>query len=641
MGKAVPLYIKGLERGIFKGLEIFKAFVPLLGSEWGNKYFFLSAESSGTEGRWQCYPYQIGPLNWMTCDDIEEVNFCKSRRIGYTKMLLAASGCLIHQKKRNIATWQPTDGDAHDFVVDEVESMLRDVKVLRDLLKSDIGTKSKHNTLEKKSFLGATWDIKGGKSARNFRRMSKDVAQYDELSAFDSDIDGEGSATEIGDGRLDQAPFPKSIRGSTPKIKGLCQIEAAFLSCEFRFYRFVKCPHCGALFPLKFELLRWDKGKPETAHFVCPENGCVMFYRDLKSMDSGGRWQTLDGFYYNDETDTFHNPAGEKIDKPRRLGARIWAAYSYLRPWSWLVDKWLQAIADEKTGKVEKLKAFVNTLLGETYEERGESVNAGAIGDSERLEDYHYDTGIPNGVLYITGGVDVQGGQNPRLELELVGWGEGDESWSLDYVIINGDPAEPDVWAHLDSQFDRVFKRLDGVELRVSGAFVDSGYETQKVYDYTRPRKIRNIFATKGVLTGITVNKGTYQGEGRRRTILRTMNVSEAKTTVFRRLKKDEPGPGYCHFPNWYPERYFKGLANEEKREKRKRGVVVGYEWVQKGFNEPIDCRVYATGCAIFLNKNTAVLKAELDRRAELIRLGMAIVPTRKKRRVRSKGVNV
>ena len=79
--------------------------------------------------------------------------------------------------------------------------------------------------MEKKSFYGATWDIKGGKSPRNYRRMTKDVVCYDELDAFDHDIgggeNGEGGPTDLGDVRVSTSSFPKSIRGTTPKIKNI------------------------------------------------------------------------------------------------------------------------------------------------------------------------------------------------------------------------------------------------------------------------------------------------------------------------------------------------------------------------------------------------------------------------------------
>ena len=604
-----------LAHAVHIGLQPFRATVPLLGSEWADRNFYLSPESSGTEGRWKCYRYQVAILNWMTSDDIEEVNWQKSRRIGYTKCLLAATASFIVQKRRNVAIWQPTDGDAKDFVIDEVEPLLRDVPALGSMLKCPVGAKSKHNTVEKKVFDGATLDIKGGKSARNFRRLTKDVAIYDETDGFDLDIDGEGSCFELGDGRLDQAPFPKSIRGSTPKTKGVSLIESAVESSHKVFYRYVACPHCGKLQRLEFENLKWDRGKPETAHFVCSCSGCILHYRDLPAMDAAGRWQTLDGYYYVEDADEFRDPEDNPIPKPRRIGAKIWAAYSYLRPWSYVADRWLAASKDAKNGNTTTLKAVVNTLLGETWEERGETVNSTALG--QRTEDYLAEGTIPNEVLAITVGADVQGGADPRVELEFVGHGLEAETWSLGYEMIPGDAERPEVWDHLDEELLRRFTRDDGVSLGVACAFIDSGYLATQVYKFTGPRRKRNIYATKGVNTGTLCNKGTWQGDKKTgRAILRTVNVDDAKTIIFNRLRIEEPGPGYCHFPDHYTDRHFEQLTNEEKREKRKRGVLVGYEWTKLGPNEQLDCRAYALGALEFLNPNLGKLKLRLERQA-------------------------
>jgi phage terminase large subunit GpA-like protein len=611
--------IERIESAAAAGLRVFLVTVPVVGAQWADENFYLSPESSGTEGRWTCYPYQIGIINWMTSDDIEEVNWMKSRRVGYTKCLLAATASLIVQKNRNVAIWQPTDSDAKDFTTDEVETVLRDVPALGRRLKCQVGVKSKYNTLEKKVFNGATLDIKGGKSPRNFRRMTKDVAIYDELSAFDLDIGGEGTATEIGDGRLDQAPFPKSIRGSTPKLKGSCQIEAAVERAGMVFYRFVKCPHCGSFQRFEFKNLEWEKGRPETAHFRCPHNGCRIEYRDYPVMDANGRWQTLDGYYYDDATDRFFDAQDNPIPKPRTIGARIWAAYSYLRPWSYFVEKWISANKEAKNGNITLLKAVINTLLGETFEDKGEKISFSKL--AQRGEDYLADGTIPAEVLAITAGADVQGGANPRIELEIVGHGIEYETWSLDYVVLPGDAEGAAVWDHLDEQLQRTFKRTDGVNMAISCTFVDSGYLASEVYKFTSPRQRRGIFATKGVNTGLLCNKGTWQGDKRKgRAILRTVNVDDAKTIVYNRLRIKKPGPGYCHFPNHYDDRYFKNLTNETKRIKRRRGVVVGHEWVKKGANEPLDCRCYAIGALEFLKPNWPAAKHRLEQIAAKIK---------------------
>lgn len=601
-----------------RALAPLKVTLPLLGSEWANEYFYLSPESSGAEGRWKCYPYQVALLNWMTSDDIEEVNLQKSRRVGYTKCLMAAVACLIHQKNRNVAIWHPTDGDAQDFVTDEIDTLLRDVPVFGSKLKCPVGHKSKHNTIHKKVFQGATLDIKGGKSARNFRRMTKDVAIYDETDGFDIDIDNEGSCFELGDGRLDQAPFPKSIRGSTPKIKGMSLIENAVENSDMIFYRYVRCPKCGAMQRLLFENLKWEHGKAETAHFVCIE-GCRLEYRDYSGMDANGQWQTTDGYWYDEKTDHFFDPDDKPISKPRRIGVRIWAGYSYLRPWSYVVDRWLVACKNAKAGNITTLKTVINTLRGETFEERGETVNPTTIG--VRCEDYLSDGRIPDEVLVVTVGADVQGGAHARIELEILGHGLDGETWSLDYMVLNGAIECPVVWEKMDEQLRRRFVREDGVSIGVACAFIDSGYLANEVYRFTAPRRKRNIFATKGVNKGTLCNAGSWQGEKKKRTrtILRTMNVDDAKTIIFNRLKISQPGPGYCHFPAHYDDMYFQKLTNEEKLEKRKRGVLVGFEWIKKGPNEQLDCRAYALGALEYLSVNFVRTKMRLDKQAEAL----------------------
>jgi phage terminase large subunit GpA-like protein len=606
------------------GVEPFRATVPLLGADWADKYFYLSPESSGTEGKWKCYPYQRAILNWMTSDDIEVVNFMKPKRVGYTKCLLAALGCLIEQKNRNVATWQPTDGDAKGFTIDEVETMLRDVPVLGAKLKCEVGLKSKYNTIDKKVFHGATWDIKGGKSAKNFRRMSKDVASYDELAGFDEDIDNEGNALKLGDGRLDQAPFPKSIRGSTPKTKGACQMEKAIDKSDMVFYRFVRCPHCDQLHQLDFENFKYEDGDYKTAHMVCPVNGCRLEYRDYPAMDKGGRWQTLDGFYYDDMDDRFFNADGQPIDKPRRIGARLWAAYSYLKPWSYIADEHIQATKDAETGDTTTVKSFTNLILGDTYEEEGETVDSGSL--ESRGEDYLSRHFIPSDVLVITVGADVQSGSLPRIEMEFVGHGLRGETWSLGYYVLPGDIDQPEVWVAFDEYLKKRFTRVDGVNLGVRAAFIDSGHMANEVYKFTGPRRRRNIYATKGVNTGTLCNAGSMQGDKkkRNRAILHTMNVDDGKTIIFKRLKIAKPGPGYCHFPDRYSARHFEQMANEKKIEKYKKNVMVGYEWVKLGPNEQLDCRVYSLGALEFV---LGILKVNLEReKLKLMRKAAALM---------------
>jgi len=636
-----------LQPAISAGLSVVKFREPLTGSEWADRYFYLSPESSGIEGKWETLPYQKALLNWMCDDDIEEINLIKSARVGYTKCLLATIGYSIEHKRRNIALWQPTDGDAKDFVSDEVETMLRDVPVVGNLLKVPPGTKSKFSTVEKKVFVGAVLDIKGGKSGRNFRRMTKDVVMYDELDGFDVDVDGEGSPLELGDTRTQTSSFPKSIRGSTPRVKGVSLIEKAVANCKMLFYRYVPCPECEGPQRLKFVNL---KNETEGVRYRCEHCGHPVEYHQYPAMDAAGRWQTEDGFYYDDETDLFYDENGDAIDRPKRIAAHIWAAYSYFTTWSDTIEKWLEAVEESRTGSNSKLKTIINTRLAETWEEKGDKVADDQF-SGDRLDDYHTDA-IPNEVLMVTFGADVQGGKNSRIEVEFTGWGVGEESWSLDYVVIPGDPGDDDIWQHLDDQTLRKFVRQDGIVLPVSGGMIDSGYLPGRVFQFTRPRKRRNIYATKGKAqySGPLLGKGSMQGD-KIKALQFPINTDEAKETVFNRLNKiHEPGPGYCHFPKHYAEpdfyegQYFKRLTNEEKRPDRRAGTIVGHKWFKLGPNEPLDCRVGNMAAFIRLNKNLRQLKELYDAQVEHTRLELPMQTRpqmRSGRRVRSGGVTV
>jgi len=130
-----------LHKAIDLGLIPCKKPEPLSLSQWADKHFYLSSESSAIEGRWETLPYQRSIMNTISNDDIRVMTLFKSARLGYTKIITAAIGYFAEHKHRNQAIWQPTDTDARDYVSDEIDPMLRDVPVLRKLLRGDVDKK--------------------------------------------------------------------------------------------------------------------------------------------------------------------------------------------------------------------------------------------------------------------------------------------------------------------------------------------------------------------------------------------------------------------------------------------------------------------------------------------------------------------
>lgn len=589
--------------------------LPLTLSQYADANFYLAPESSSIEGPWQALPYQRGILNWIGNDDIHIVTFRKASRVGFTKIICAAICYFADHKHRNQIVYQPTDGDAKKFTEDEIDPLLIHVKSLNKICKVDPEKKSSANTIERKKFIGSTLDILGGKSGRSYRRYTKDVVYYDELSGFDADIDGEGSPTSLGDTRVQTSSFPKSIRGSTPKTRGNCLITDSLEEADYILMRFLPCPLCG-----EFQVLQWANFDIKTVTYICKSCGGMFGYEHYPDMDKLGQWRTADEtIRYDEDIDRFVDIHGNILSDPYHLGIdRLWSAYSYFSSWADLIREWgIVTRAMEKTGDKTKLKSFINTRFGEVWEERGERVEN--IDFTEDRLDPVART-ISSLILCITIGVDVQGGRDARLEYEIVGHGIGEESWSLEFGKIAGDPDSENPWDHLDEIRTKRFTRSDGIILPISCGCVDAGFKTDAVYRYTTPRQRFRIYATKGFSASGRPIIGKYTSIGP--TKLYMIGADTAKEVLYSRLNRiSQPGPGFCHFPKNYPKEYFDQLISEEKRKKRNRHTGhISYEWVKlQDRNEMLDCRVLNMAALKILNPNFQALKKRLDVYAEKI----------------------
>jgi phage terminase large subunit GpA-like protein len=214
-------------------------------------------------------------------------------------------------------------------------------------------------------------------------------------------------------------------------------------------------------------------GQPELAVFVCIHCGCEIDHAHKLWMVEHGEWRP--------------GPHAQfpNVPAPKpwhgHASFHIWAAYSLLpnTTWGHIAETFVKANA----AGAEQLKTFINTWLGETWQAKGEAPDWERL--YERRERYAPGT-CPRGVLFLTAGVDVQPN---RLVYEVVGWGRDKESWSIAAEVFPGDtsdlsPAGP--WTHIDALLDRTFRHEFGPELRIRMLSIDSGDQTQVVYNYVR-----------------------------------------------------------------------------------------------------------------------------------------------------------
>ncbi|NUH56543.1 phage terminase large subunit family protein [Citrobacter portucalensis] len=570
--------------------------VPLTTVQWADRHYYLPKESSYTPGKWETLPFQVAIMNSMGNDRIRTVNLIKSARVGYTKMLLGVEAYFIEHKSRNSLLFQPTDTAAEDFMKSHVEPTIRDVPALLELAPW-FGRKHRDNTLTLKRFSSGVgfWCL-GGAAAKNYREKSVDVVCYDELSSFEPDVEKEGSPTLLGDKRIEGSVWPKSIRGSTPKIKGSCQIEkAANESAHFmRFY--VPCPHCGEAQYLKFGDdatpfgLKWEKGKPETVYYLCEHSGCVIRQSELDQTD--GRWICDNTGMWTRDGLTFYSVSDEEMPPPRSITYHVWTAYSPFTTWVQIVYDWVDALKDPNG-----VKTFINTTLGEPYEE----AVAEKLSFELLLEKVcHYGAQVPMRVVYLTAGIDSQ---KNRYEIYVWGWAPGEEAFLVDKQIIMGRPEDEDTLQRVDAVIRKKYRHADGTEISISRVCWDTGGIDQDIV-YKRSRKHGTFFVLpikgasvygKPVIT--MPKKRNHRG-----VFLCEVGSDTVKEMLYARfalpvVSASEPAPYTFHFPDnpdVFSDVEAKQLVAEELVEKVVNGRVK-LQWdAKKRRNEALDCLVYA-----------------------------------------------
>jgi len=546
-------------------------------AEWADRERRLSSEASAAAGRWVTSraEYQRGIMDAISDPRLRDIVVMAGAQVGKTEMLLNVIGFHIHHDPSPILLVQPTLEMAQAFSKDRLAPMLRDTPALKGSVK-DPRSRDANNTTTHKVFTGGHISLVGSNSAAGLASRPIRVVLCDEVDRYPPSAGSEGSPILLARKRSATFHNRKMVMVSTPTNKGASMIESQYEESDKRQY-FVPCEDCGTVQTLKWSNVKWDKDKPETAYYACDSCGSV--WDDAKRNRSvrKGEWVA---------TADFTGVAGFHIN----------GLYS---PWTTLADAVRDFLIAKKAP--DTLRVFVNTFLAETWEDQGETV--GDIRFDDREEEFG--ANIPDDIVVITAGIDVQ---DDRLELELVGWGRDEESWSLDYKTLYGDPSTPHLWNDLDNILKASYTTESGRSLGIRAACVDSGgHYTQAVYNFVRPREGRRIFAIKGMAGEQRPLVGRPSKNNIGKIKLFTVGTFPIKELIFSRLKIQSEGAGYCHFPAGRPDEYYQQLANSEK-------IVTKY---QKGFprrefvktrtrNEALDCRVYAYAalCILSLNIN-------------------------------------
>jgi phage terminase large subunit GpA-like protein len=569
-------------------------------SEWADATYTLSVESAAEPGRWRSLPYQRGIMDALTDPRVERVAFLKSARVGATEMMKAFIGYHVHQDPCTILLVQPDEDGAKGFSKESIDPLIRDCPEVGALFyRSSNGADS----MLLKRFRGGVLQIAGARSPGNFRRVSRRIIIGDEIDAYPDSTGKEGDPLSLAVRRSEHFWNRKILWASTPLIAGHSKIEQEFIKGDQRRY-YVPCPHCGFMQVLQFKNLKWENRPPAEAVFVCVECGCEIEHDHKLQMVERGEWRP--GPHPQFPEDPPPDP------QPGCVSFHIWAAYSASPNASWgtIAGEFVKATHEGQ----EQLKTFINTVLGETWQERGEAPEWRRLYD--RREVYEPGT-CPDGVRFLTAAVDVQ---RNRLVWEVVGWGRGKESWSIDAGEIPGDtsdltPAGP--WKDVDALLDRTFAHARGAQLRIRMLAVDTSDQTQTCYNWIRLKESGRVMAVKGndsasvLVSSPSKVDVALDGKPVGRLLLWRVGGPLAKSELFGWLKLQAPTdeeaaagatcpPGYCHFPESLSEAYFKQLTAEQRVPRRTpQGYSVHvWEVIPGRENHFLDVRVYARAAA-------------------------------------------
>jgi len=565
-------------------------------SEWADRYRMLSSKSAAEPGRWRTsrtpYLKQIMD-NLSPHSPVQRIIFMKGAQIGGTECGNNWIGYVIHMAPGPMMAVAPTVELAKRNSKQRIDPQIDETPELRELVKP-ARARDSGNTILSKEFRGGILVMTGANSAVGLRSMPARYLFMDEVDGYPGDVEGEGDPILLAERR--SATFQKRRKiflVSTPTTKGISRIQREFDGSDQRYFH-VPCPHCDHFQPLRFTQLRWHEGKPQEAQYACEECGALIDEHHKTQMLARGRWVATA------ETDG------------RTIGYHLSSLYS---PVGWFSWGDAAEMFENAQANPELMKGFVNTVLGEPYEEEYEAPEWKRL--YERREPYPMGV-VPNGGLFLTAGADVQ---KDRIECEVVAWGRHKESWSVDYHVLMGDTAMPEVWEKLEALLRRDWQHAGGGTLPIRVLAVDSGYATQDVYGWVkthpqaswggagaRASSPRTVVAVKGrdseTALILSVSKADV---GSKRRGLRVWNVSGpvAKMELYRWLKLDRPTkedepfpPGTCHFPE-YAEEYFKQLTAEKRVIKLHKGFPrASWEKDPTRNNEALDCRVYARTAA-------------------------------------------
>lgn len=561
-----------------EALQVLKPPEDLTVSEYADKYRILGSKNA-EPGQWKTSrtPYLRTIMDTYNDCDVEDVTFVKPTQVGGTEALNNIIGYAAAQEGASNLVVLPTEELAAYCSKNRIQPMIE--------LNSDLSPKydknnSKLDELNFKNEASVYFSCAGSPSDL----ASKPIKNcfYDEVDKYPPFSGKEADPISLGNQRQMTFKYDKfRFKTSTPTTKQ-GTIWKSWNAADRRFEFYVPCPHCGHYQTLKFRGgIKWSEAaktpneRKETAYYECEHCKQKITDQHKQAMIQAGEYRDI--------------ATGEVYEKiktnKRKVAFRINAIYS---PWTSFGDVAYEFAVSKDFP--DKLMNFVNSWLAEAWEQTEVKMNSSVVLNRQSK---FPELIVPLEAQILTAGIDVQ---RDRFYYTVRGWGAYMTSWNITH-------GQASCWSELEAIMNRHYEREDGERVQINLAAIDSGDQTDDIYDlcvmasdWLIPVKGSSRPMLQRYKVSM-IDKINSKAHGMR---LYIVDGGQYKDMIAARLNRPNGRGSFMVFDGC-DEEYAEQLCSEEKVPAKNGGFI----WQQKSSvvgNHFLDCEVYASAAADVLN---------------------------------------
>ena len=540
-------------------------------SEWAEEHRILDVRSSAMPGHWRnsVTPYLSEIMDTMNDFEIEETIFVKPTQVGGTEALLNRLGYLIAQDPGPTMIVYPTDILGDSTSENRIIPMIKNSPAIKQHYNERISSKMELQ------FDNMYVSISGANSPASLASKPIRYLFLDEVDKFPAASRKEADPISLARERTKTFINRKIYMCSTPTLR-TGHIWKAKESADIEKHYFIPCPHCSAQIELKFQNLRWPDDEAgldaadmaELATYVCQECGCTISDAEKNRALSFGEWKVV----------------RERGKTVRRVAYWINTLYSPFVRFAEIAKEFLKSKDDP-----DLLHNFTNSWLAEPWEDTKLKTNAEMVLERQtEVEPFV----LPDWTKLVTGGVDVQ---ENCLYWTIRAWGD----FLTSQNIAHGQAFS---FAEVEKYMNLEYRKADGTVFMVDLVLVDSGDQTDEVYDFCAINA-EWALPCKGVGSQLshyrlsTVNKTGSRAYGMN---LVLVDGGKYKDMIASRMRKPN-GKGSWMVYKGCDEEYAQQVTAEHKvnvKNSKGQQSLVWQPKTENADNHYLDCEVYCMAAA-------------------------------------------